>query len=82
MVHSHRESVSWGDLFRNIHFNFATEKSVEGYVNGAKVTNIFVYPIKPYDSVVIFFGKVDRDLLKSGITKDRIIGVEKESGGC
>ncbi|MBI4226007.1 hypothetical protein HY612_02735 [Candidatus Roizmanbacteria bacterium] len=82
VVHSEREGAVWGDLFKNIKVEFDRSKRVEGYVNGKKITNIFDYPIKAYDSVVIFSGKIEEKLLKKAVTKKRIKEVEREGAEC
>lgn len=82
VVHVEAEGVKWGDLFKNINFKFDRAKQMEGYANGEKIEDILTYPIKPYDSVVIFVGKSDKKLLKSSVSKDRIIEIEKKTENC
>ena len=82
VVHVHRENVFWRDLFKNLNFKIDQSKPLESYVNGKKVEDILDYPIKSYDSVVIFIGKSDKNLLKNAVTKEKIVEVEKKSEGC
>src|SRR3972149_3622903 len=63
--------AKWKDLFQNINFNISDKKQITGYVNRKKIENILDYPIKSYDSVVIFIGKADEKLLKNSVTKKR-----------
>ena len=82
VVHVEAEGAKWKDLFVNIRFKIDPDRQTTGYVNGKKAKNIMDYPIKSYDSMVIFFGKVDEKLLKNAVTKKRIIEVEKENRNC
>ncbi|OGK23909.1 hypothetical protein A3A46_01080 [Candidatus Roizmanbacteria bacterium RIFCSPLOWO2_01_FULL_37_13] len=82
VVHVEAEGAKWKDLFQNINFNISDKKQITGYVNRKKIENILDYPIKSYDSVVIFIGKADEKLLKNSVTKKRIIEVEKENRNC
>lgn len=84
VVHVEAEDAKWLDLFKNIKYKIGPSKRVEGYVNGKKVENILDYPIKAYDSAVIFIGKVDHreERLKQSVKKEYIKKVEKKSESC
>lgn len=81
VIHIEAAGAKWKDLFTNIGFsvNYA---SVSGYVNGNLVPDFQDTPINPYDSLVLFIGPVDKNLLSQAVTKDRILQVEKTSVGC
>ncbi len=82
VVHVHTEGALWGDLFKNISVDISPDTA---YVNGKQLNeNIMVYPIKPYDSVVIFIGEntqVDEKILGM-VTQDQILEAENKSESC
>lgn len=82
VVHVEAEGSMWKDLFQNINFNISDKKQISGYINSKKIENILVYPIKSYDSTVIFIGKADKKYLKNPVTKERIRDVEKKTDAC
>ena len=82
VVHVEAEGAKWKDLFENISYQFDKAEELIGYVNGQKTENILDYPIKSYDSVIIFSGKVDKILLNSVVSQERIIEVEKKTETC
>ncbi|MBI2641014.1 hypothetical protein HYW87_00235 [Candidatus Roizmanbacteria bacterium] len=82
VVHVHLEGATWGDLFKNIRYDFPRSKPIEAFVNGQRVSNILARFIGPYDSAVIFLGKSDQRLLKSAVSKERIKKVEQSSVDC
>lgn len=84
VVHIEAEGAKWKDLFQNIHFKIDSSKPIEGYVNGKKVNNILDYPIKSFDRVVIFIGKVEdkEEKLKHQVTRKKIEEVGKKSETC
>lgn len=82
VVHIHRTGATWQDLFTNIGYAFPKDKSLVGYVNGKKVSNILNRAVNAYDSVIFVVG-VDAyvDLTKQ-VTKDYIINVENSKESC
>ena len=84
VAHVHRSNATWGDLFTNIKFRVDSSKSVVAYVNGEKVDGILHYPIKAYDSLVLFIGKHGdvEEYLKKAVKKEYVQKVEKKSDGC
>jgi hypothetical protein len=83
VVHVHRESATWNDLFINIKYPIDPKNSV-GYINAKKDIDFLNRKIEPYDSLVVFIGKHadDRKYLKTAVTKDRIKQIEKKSETC
>lgn len=81
VVHSHREGAKWADLFTNIGYE-VDYSIVTAYINGEKVTGIKEYPIKAYDSMVLFIGNSDESLLSESVGIDHIKEVEKKSENC
>lgn len=84
VVHVHRSSAVWGDLFKNIKYKIDSSKPLEAYVNGKKVEDILNHPIKHYDSLVLLLGKHGEvsSYLKNAVKKDHILKVEKMSETC
>lgn len=84
VVHVHRRNPLWGDLFKNIKFSLDERKGVVSFVNGKEVDDILTYPIKPFDSVVIFVGISSdiEDKLNKRVTKEKIDTVGKRSESC
>lgn len=89
IVHVHRPSVIWRDLFTNIKFPLEDKREIQGYINSQKVDDILNQPIKSYDSVVIIIDKIAvedtsviESYLKQAVTKDQIIEAEKLSESC
>ncbi len=83
VVHVHRENAKWKDLFTNLKYPLHYTNA-EAYINGEKVNNFQDYPIKPYDSLVVFVGK-NKDVtkyLKQAVTKSHIEQTEKKSDNC
>lgn len=90
VVHVHQKGAVWGDLFKNINFNFPTDGSVIGFINNKLVPNILVDKIRPNESVIIVaMSKKDIivddikgiDLTKY-VTVEHIKEVEKKSESC
>ncbi len=81
VVHVEAEGAKWGDLFSNIGYPIDYSKAT-AYINHQKVDDIKDYPIKAYDSLVIFIGKVDTQLLDEAVTRDHILQIEKTSEIC
>lgn len=82
VVHVHREGATWGDLFNNIKVEINPEIV---YVNGDEFSgDILTYPIKEYDSVVIFEGENTEIAAKveNRVRKERIEQAESASEGC
>lgn len=82
VVHVEAEGAKWKDLFQNINYRFDKPKELTGFINGKKVENILNFPIKSYDSVIIFSGNVNEKLLPSAVSKERIKEVEKMAENC
>lgn len=82
VVHVHRPGAVWGDLFINMHYTFPVGKPITGYVNGHAVRNILIYPIKPYDSIIITVGKSSSIDITKIVPKSHILNVEKHSESC
>ncbi len=82
VVHVHRNNAIWADLFKNIKYD--VPKGSQGYVNGQKTSDILTYPIKPYDSVIIFIGshKDIKEYLPKAVSKAHIQDIEKHSEAC
>lgn len=84
VVHVHRESPTWGDLFINMEYEFPEEGSI-AYVNGQRIEgDILNEVIETNDSVVIFVGTNDNieEKLTSAVTLERIREVEALSEDC
>jgi len=84
VVHVHRSNAVWGDLFKNINYKFPASKPIAAYINGKKIDQVFTYPIKPYDSLIILVGNhLSPDgYLGQAVTVSRIKQVEKLSETC
>lgn len=81
VVHVEENGSKWKDLFTNIYYPIDYSK-VTAYINGQKVSDFANQPIHPYDSAVIFIGKVDTSHLKEVVTKQHIQDEEKKSESC
>ncbi len=84
VVHVHRESPTWGDLFMNMPYEFPDDTHIT-YVNGERLeSDILDYELKANDSVVIFVGTNTNinGKLADAITIDRIREVEALSEDC
>jgi hypothetical protein len=82
VVHVHRTGATWGDLFTNIKYplNYA---EITAYINGQKIANLQKYPIRPYDSLVVFIGKNDERVgLSRAVKRSHVQQVEKKSDNC
>jgi hypothetical protein len=83
VVHVHRENVVWGDLFTNLKYP-VDESNAEAYINGHKVSGLLSYPIKSYDSLVLFIGTHGdvKQYIANEVTKAHIQEVEHRSETC
>ncbi|HKB88069.1 MAG TPA: hypothetical protein VKC53_00300 [Patescibacteria group bacterium] len=91
VVHVHRLDSKWGDLFTNIKYPIDYSK-VTAFINNQEVADIQNITIKPYDSLVIFIGTVDKrslasqdpgkNLLLQAVTVDHIKNTESMSESC
>jgi len=81
VVHVHVKGAVWGDLFTNINYPLDYSK-VRAFINGQEVSDIKNTPIKAYDSLVIFVGTVDKNLLSQAVTINHIKEVESKSETC
>lgn len=81
VVHVEAADAYWKDLFTNIHYTIDYSKAT-AFVNGQKIDDLKDQPIKAYDSLVIFIGKVDQNRLKEAVKKEHIVQEEKKSESC
>jgi hypothetical protein len=81
VVHVEAENSKWRDLFTNLDYEI-DYASVSAYLNGNPTQNFQDLPITAYDSLVLFTGDVDQNLLPQAVSKDRIIEVEATSVEC
>ncbi|MEK7470769.1 MAG: hypothetical protein AAB622_02125 [Patescibacteria group bacterium] len=81
VIHIEEEGAIWRDLFTNINFPVDYSK-VEAYINGEIVPNFESQSIKSNDSLVLFFGSVDKSLLSQAPTKEYIEEWGKKSSTC
>jgi hypothetical protein len=82
VVHVHRKGATWGDLFTNLKYPL-DYAHVTAYINGQKTTNVQQFPIRAYDSLVVFIGKNDIKLgLTKAVKKSHMQQVEKKSDNC
>jgi hypothetical protein len=82
VVHVHRAHAVWGDLFKNI--NYPIDSTASAYINGQPINNFLSFPIKPYDSLIIFEG-INTDInskLNQEVTKAHIVEIEQKSESC
>jgi hypothetical protein len=94
VIHIHAEGKTWKDVAEYINemggLGFTEEtlltssRSVEAYVNGEKVDDILSYPVKAYDSVVVFIGKAtDKETkIANRVTLEHMKEVEASTEGC
>jgi hypothetical protein len=92
VVHVHHAGMTWANLGQylversgaNLSEDDLQKTAVEAYVNGQKVDDIMSYPIKAYDSVVVFIGKTTdiEGKLKNAVTVDYIKEAEKDKENC
>ena len=82
VVHVHRPNVVWGDLFTNI--SLEIDPNATAYINGELVENILEYPIRSYDSLVIFESESTNieERLSLRVTKEHIVEAESRSELC
>lgn len=81
VVHIERTGAIWKDLFTNIYYAIDYSKT-EGFINGRHVVSYQLQPIHPFDSLVVFIGNNDANLLKQAITKEYMIKMAKKSTTC
>lgn len=81
VVHVEQTNAKWKDLFTNIHFSIDYAKAT-AFVDGKVVSDFANQSIRPYESMVIFIGKVDKSHLKEAVTKKHIQQEEKKSESC
>ena len=82
VVHVHRANVVWQDLFTNL--NVTINPTPSAFINGQPISDFLQTPIQAYDSLVIFEGENQaiETKLKTAVTKDHILEVEKRSETC
>ncbi len=81
VVHSEQINAKWKDLFTNIHFAMDYAKAT-AFVDGKVLPDFANQPIRPYESMVVFIGKADKNHLKESVTKKHIQQEEKRSENC
>ena len=81
VVHVEQTNAKWKDLFANIHFPIDYSKTT-AFVDGKVVPDFANQQIRPYQSMVIFIGNVDKNHLKEAVTKKHIVEEEKKSESC
>ena len=81
LVHIERTGAIWHDLFTNMHYAINYARTT-GYINGRQVNNFQMQPIHPFDSLVVFIGENDPNLLKQAVTKNYMITMAKKSTTC
>jgi hypothetical protein len=92
VVHVHHAGMTWSNLAQyvierseaDISEDEMQQAEITAYVNGEKVNDILSYPIKAYDSVVVFIGKTS-DIpgkLKNVVTIDHIKDIEADKENC
>lgn len=81
LVHIERMGAIWKNLFTNINYPIDYSKAT-GYINGKQVVNFQSQPIHPFDSLVVFIGDNNPDLLSQAVTKDYMITMAKKSTTC
>lgn len=79
LVHVEASGAYWKDLFANI--GFSVDGST-GYINGKRVANFQMQPIRPYESLVVLIDRDDPEVLDQAVTKDYILKMEKKSTAC
>lgn len=82
VVHVHRDTATWEDLFRNIGYAFPSGSEVAVYREGSPGKFDLSLPIKPYDSVIIVSGSAAGADLTHFVTRQHIREVEKKSETC
>lgn len=82
VVHVHRDNAIWKDLFINIQYQFPENETIQGYVDGSPVENIFNEPIVAYENVLIVAGDPKGVDLTASISADYIREIEKKSETC
>ena len=82
VVHVHRSNAMWGDLFKNI--KVSLDATATAYLNGEVLEDFRNFPIRPYDSIVIFEGANNNIEAKLGetIKRDFIEKIELKSENC
>jgi hypothetical protein len=81
VVHTEEKGAKWLDLFTNINFSVDYSKAT-AYINGELAENFESQSIRPFDSLVLFVGKVDESLLSQAPTKEYIEEWGEKSSTC
>lgn len=84
VVHVHRKGATWGDLLKNIGFNYDASKELVGYTSDQVIPNILSQPINNHESVIIVIGDQSNasQHLANKVTVERIAQVEQMSELC
>lgn len=81
VVHIEASGAKWKDLFTNI--GYAVDyKKVTAFVNGKLINNLKDKPIGSGDSLIVFVGGYDKNLLSQAVTKEYIEEQAKKSVSC
>ena len=82
VVHVHRDSAVWGDLFTNI--GFPIDSGSRAFINSNLVEDFLSHPIQPYESLVILSGENSEinEKLKNAVTREHIEEAEAKSESC
>ena len=81
VVHIEEKGAIWRDLFTNINFPVNYPKAA-AYVNGTLRQNFESQPINSYDSLVLFIGDYDKNLLSQAVAKEYIEEWGEKSSTC
>lgn len=81
LVHIERTGATWKDLFTNIKYPIDYTNAT-GYINGKQVADFQTQSIKPFDSLVVFIGKNNSQLLTQAVTKSYMEKMAKKSTTC
>lgn len=81
LVHIEGSGAKWVDLFTNIHFPIDYAKTT-GFINGKEAVDYQLQSIHPFDSLVVFIGNNNPNLLYQAVTKNYIEKMAKKSTTC
>ncbi|HEX7017288.1 MAG TPA: hypothetical protein VF209_00040 [Patescibacteria group bacterium] len=84
VAHVHHQGATWGDLLKNINFEYDQAKELAGYTETGKVENILSQEIKDNDSIIIVIGDQAQaaEYFNNRVTPERITQVAQSSELC
>lgn len=84
IVHVHRDGATWGDLFKNLKFEYDQSKPIVGYTESGVIHDILNSQILDKQSVVILIGNQHnvRELLNKRVSLEQIEEVATASESC